>query len=316
MAIQTDWFMFSRGALGAALIFGCGDPRDGQDDSSTREALAACPAARVFEPGLFSLPDRHEYRIAFTPDGKTAFFGRSEQPFVESRESTIYMSELRDGSWSEPLVAPFSGVYPDIDPFVSNDGERLYFSSIRPVAEQPRSDVDLWAVERQGEGWGEPRNLGSAVNSDADELFPSVTADGDIYFGSDRPGGLGAWDIWRIRLSAGASEPDNLGAPINTDGFEFNPWVSPGGHALLFTGLNHPDGFGAGDLYASVDVGSGFGAALNLGPCINTPADEHHAAPRLDSGQLFFARLHFDPEWIPGELYVLDLHRLGLAILE
>jgi hypothetical protein len=107
-----------------------------------------------------------------------------------------------------------------------------------------------------------------------------------------------------------------LGAPINSDGLEFNPWISPGGQVLLLTGLNRPGGYGAGDLYASVDLGVGFGPPVNLGPCINTAADEYHAAPRLDRLQLFFVRLHFDPVWIPGDLYVLDLQRLGLTIIE
>jgi WD40-like Beta Propeller Repeat len=171
-------------------------------------------------------------------------------------------------------------------------------------------------VERNGGGWGEAKNLGPAVNSASDELFPSVTDLGVIYFGSDRPGGAGAWDIWRQSLSATAGAAENIGPAINTDGLEFNPWISPDGHLLLLTALNRPGGYGAGDLYFSVDLGAGFNPPVNLGPCVNTSADEYHAAPRLETGELFFARLHFDPVWIPGDLYVLDLRRLGASWLK
>jgi len=328
MTIQIRSRSVRRCALWALAFLGCGgseapadqapaDQAPASTDPGDVEALTpACPEAAVFEPGVFSLPDQHEYRVAFTPDGQTAFFARSTEFFPESREATLYMSELEDGVWSTPVVAPFSGVYPDLDPFVSSDGERVYFSSIRPVAGQERTDVDVWVVERSGDGFGEPENLGPAVNSENDELFPSVTDAGDIYFGSDRAGGAGAFDVWRTRLSVGASEPENLGPSINTEGLEFNPWVSPDGHVLLFTGLNRAGGYGAGDLYASIDLGAGFGGGVNLGPCVNTSADEYHAAPRVDRWQLFFVRLHFDPVWIPGDLYVVDLHRLGLTLVE
>lgn len=285
-------------------------------DAGPSELAARCPEPELFEPGVISSPDGHEYRIAFTPDGQTAIFGRSDEFFPESRQATLYMSELQDGVWSAPTVAPFSGNHPDLDPFFSSDGQRLYFTSIRPVDGQPRTDADLWVVERSGSGWGDPENLGPSVNSASDELFSSVTESGVIYFASDRPDGFGGFDIWRTNLSSTESGPENVGPTVNTDGFEFNPWISPDGRLMLLTALNRAGGYGAGDLYASVDFGAGFNPPMNLGPCVNTSADEYHAAPRLDTRQLFFARLHFDPVWIPGDLYVLDLRRLGANWLE
>jgi hypothetical protein len=163
-------------------------------------------------------------------------------------------------------------------------------------------------VEREGAGWGEPQNLGPSVNSANDELFPSVSDGGMLYFGSDRPGGTGAFDIWRVALAQGdVAVAETIGGPVNTEGLEFNPWISPDGRVLLLTALNRPGGYGAGDLYVSVDLGASFVEPVNLGPCVNTSADEYHAAPHLTAGQLFFVRLRFDPVWIPGELYVLDL---------
>lgn len=268
---------------------------------------ARCPEASLVEPGTFSLPGQEEYRLSFSPDGNTAFFARGELLFPISRQSTIYLSRRVDGVWSEPEVAPFSGTYPDLDAVFSSDGTQVYFSSIRPVAGVERSDVDLWLVPVEGDGFGEPVNLGDDVNSPADELYPSVTVEGDVYFASDRSDGLGAFDLWRTRRSQGATAPENLGPVLNGAGLEFNPWISAHGELLLWTRLNAPDGYGLGDLYVSVDLGHGFLPPRNLGPCVNTQHDEYHASPRLESGELYFVRRQSTPVEVPGEIYRLSL---------
>lgn len=259
------------------------------------------------EPGKLSLPELHEYRLSFTPDGNTAFFARGEVLFPISRQATIYLSRRESGVWSEPEIAPFSGTYPDLDAVVSSDGTLVYFSSIRPVAGVERSDLDLWVVPVEGDGFGEPVNLGADVNSPADELYPSVTVEGDVYFASDRSDGLGSFDLWRTRRSRGATEPENLGPVLNGPGLEFNPWISPHGELLLLTRLGAPDGYGLGDLYVSVELGNGFTTPRNLGPCVNTIHDEYHASPRLERGELYFIRREVAPVEVPGEIYRLSL---------
>jgi hypothetical protein len=276
-------------------------------DAGVAPARTLCPEASIVEPGKLSLPELEEYRLSFSPDGNTAFFARGELLFPFSRQATIYLSRRVDGAWSEPEVAPFSGTYPDLDPVVSSDGSLLYFSSIRPVAGMERNDVDLWVVSIEGNGFGEPQNLGADVNSPADELYPSVTTDGDIYFASDRNDGLGSFDLWRTLRSQGATQPENLGSALNGAGFEFNPWVSAHGELLLFTKLGAAGGYGLGDLYASLDLGAGFLPARNLGPCINTVHDEYHASPRLEGAELYFIRRLVTPAEVPGDIYHVSL---------
>src|SRR5262245_46946937 len=71
-----------------------------------------------------------EYGPAFTPDGKTVYFTRRNN----RRDSEfIYFSQLSEGRWSVPQVAPFSGKYFDKEPFVSPDGKQIFFASLRPV---------------------------------------------------------------------------------------------------------------------------------------------------------------------------------------
>jgi hypothetical protein len=177
-----------------------------------------------------------------------------------------------------------------MDPFLSPDGKTLHFSSIRPVNGQERTDADLWRVRRTRDGgWGEPEHLG-APNSPADELYSSAAADGTLYFASERAGGLGGWDIYRSRPRPGGGygPAENVGAPVNTAGWEFNPAVTPNGRVLLFTGLDRSGGAGYGDIWASRRGPGGWSEPAGVGPVVNTAADEYHPSlsPGLD--RLFY----------------------------
>lgn len=259
-------------------------------------------APAIFAPGVIS-DANEQWRITFTPDGRTAFFAESEKFFPFTRAATIYVTELRGVAWTAPEVAPFSGVYSDIDPFVTPDGRRVYFSSIRPVDGITRGDIDIWMVERAGDGWSEAVRLGPEVNSAADELYASASADGTLYFASGPavPSAGQHFDIYRTRPAAdgGFAPREALGPAVNTqpsprdtgpqDAWEFNPEISADGTLLLFTSLR-PGGHGLGDLYASRLTHGQWTPAVNLGSAVNTAADEYHPTLSRDGQTLLFVR--------------------------
>jgi hypothetical protein len=236
-----------------------------------------------------------------------------------TRQATIYETHLVTGEWTTPTVAPFSGVYSDIDPFIAPNGQRLYFSSIRPVNGVTRGDIDVWMVERTSDGWGEPIHLGTEVNTPDDELYPSATANGTLYFASGplfpQPGKH--FDIYSAeRAGDGFAPRQALGSAINTtpvaggglqDAWEFNPEISPDGNTLVFTSLR-PGGFGLGDLYVSHLVKGEWTPAQNLGPLVNTAADEFHPTVTRNRQELFFVRR------IPrrGDFYHVSTSKLPL----
>jgi Tol biopolymer transport system component len=249
--------------------------------------------------------DAYDWRLTFSPDGTTAFWAVSDQWFPTSRKATIVTARLEGGVWSTPEAAPFANPeYTDMDPAFAPDGQMLVFASIRPVGDEPRRDLDLWYVTRTGAGWSEPVHLGDQVNSPRDELYPSVAADGTIYFGSDRDG---QWDIYRTRPQAdGTYGPaERLDAPINSDDvWEFNPEISPDGQTLVFTMLSHPDGLGAGDLYLARLTGDGFDTPINLGECVNSSSDEYHPTVVWDGEPvIYFVR--------NGDFHRVDLPQQG-----
>jgi Tol biopolymer transport system component len=221
----------------------------------------------IFSEGIISTGD-DESHPAFTPDGKTLYFLKNTPLF---NHWTIAVSQYRNGKWDTPEVASFSGQYSDADPFITEDGKNLFFISTRPVDGKAKEDTDIWMVEKKASGWSEPTNLGPLINSNASEWFPTLTKDGTLYFGSDRPGGKGRTDIWRCKLINGKyGEPENLGDAINSPASEVEPYIAPDESFIIFAAAGRPDGKGAFDLYISYNKNGSWTKGESLGDKINS----------------------------------------------
>jgi Tol biopolymer transport system component len=151
-------------------------------------------------------------------------------------------------------------------------------------------------VERQGDDWGPARPLGPAVNTPAEELSPSIAADGTLYFASNRDGGRGSLDLWRARPKDGDfAEPENL-RDVNSPGPDGAPCISADQRLLVFASVGRPDTlrgrghyYARSDLYVSDAAGAEWGAPRHLGPPINTPASESNPSFSPDGAFLFFS---------------------------
>lgn len=183
--------------------------------------------------------------------------------------------------WSKPQLVSFSSGHRDIEPFLSDDGLRLYFASNRPLNDtiSKSKDYDIWYVERknQKDKWSKPINIGFPINSQFDEFYPSVATNGNLYFTSENPKSFGKDDIyvsyWKNNQF---SEPENLGKNINTQGYEFNAFISPDEKFILFTGYGKPDGLGSGDLYISYKNKEGnWETPKNLSDSVNSKAMDY-----------------------------------------
>lgn len=246
-------FLFAEGAAAADPFADVGD------------------APQLVAPGVISTGD-DESHPTLAPDGRTLYFLKNTPDFTFW---TLAESRWSDGggAWGPPRTLPFSGQYADADLALAPDGRTAWFVSRRPVNGQARTDTEIWRITVEADGWGEPQHE-AALSSPADEWLPTVTADGTIYFGSARPGGLGGHDIWRARwVDGGFAEPENLGAPVNSTGEEIEAYVDPGGTLLVLAARDRPEdpGLGAYDLYLSQRDDDGrFGAPVNLGAPVNS----------------------------------------------
>jgi len=248
--------------------------------------LQTTAQAHIFEEGVISTGD-YETHPAFSPSGDTIYFlkGLPDAGFF-----SICISYKKKGKWTTPMVAPFSGRYTDADPFVTKDGSTLYFVSNRPVheGELAKPDWDIWKIAITTSGWGEPVHLDSTINSSNSEYFPTLSDNGNLYFGSGRKGGKGRADIYVSKWIDGKySAPENLGDSINTADNEYEPYISPDESYLIFM-ATYPNGLGNADFYISRRMNGKWSAAQKLPEPINSSATEWGGKVTRDGKYFFF----------------------------
>jgi hypothetical protein len=94
------------------------------------------------------------------------------------------------------LLTELDSPVDDMRPAIRFDGREIFLASSRPGSFGGR---DLWASVRETvfDTWSPPENLGGVVNSLSNELTPYLSSDRQVlYFASDRPGGVGAVDLY------------------------------------------------------------------------------------------------------------------------
>ncbi|MDG1913439.1 MAG: OmpA family protein [Crocinitomix sp.] len=136
----------------------------------------------------------------YSADGKTFIFSAMERPKVEGGDLNIYVSRLNDTTWSEPeFLSPIINSEKDDDsPFLSADGNTLYFSS---KGHNSSGGYDFYKSELVNGEWTYPENLGYPMNSAGDDIYLSFTEDGKKgFFSSNRTGGYGGMDIYTFAV--------------------------------------------------------------------------------------------------------------------
>lgn len=261
-------------------------------------------APTIFAPGVVSGPN-HEAAPAFLPDGKTVYFQCSSV-----NGGTILVSHLAHGRWSKPQIAPFSGVWNDIEPAMAPDGSFLVFITNRPSERgghalegfyngSPQAGGNMWRVDRRGDRWGEPMRMPDTINRSTTIFAPAIVADGSVYF-MDTYGDKHRFRLYRSQFRAGTYEPAQ---PLEfSDGAttDVDPAVAPNDSFMIF-GSGRPPAKGI-DLFLVRRAGSGWGQPIHLGAELNTPGSD--AEPRLspDLQTLYFSSERTTPVTYPRSL--------------
>jgi hypothetical protein len=122
---------------------------------------------------------------------------------------------------------------------ISADGLELYYTYGGIWDPNDKWNISVSTRPTVEDDWGPPTDLGPVVNSPiADDMGPCISFDGlELYFQSNRPGGAGLDDIWVSRRATRDDPwgpPENLGPPVNTETWDYNPRISPDGLELYF----------------------------------------------------------------------------------
>jgi hypothetical protein len=253
----------------------------------------------LLAPGAISSA-AHEGAFALTPDGQSIYFTRFGAGMTRPE---FFVSDRRDGRWSEARRAGMpEGAVPAPFSF-SPDGGKLFYSH----AKDGNGRVRLWVAERDGGGWKNARPVGGALEKwDGDQVSPSVTADGTLYFSSN-PRGAATWDIYRSALKDGQyADPELLGGPqyerISSPRPEQDVAVSADGKRLVFSSAFSRNGQGGADLFlAELPPNQRTGAWTWTLAAVNTAADETNPQLSPDGKRLYFCR--------GGDIHEVDLER-------
>ncbi|ULC58954.1 OmpA family protein [Flaviramulus sp. BrNp1-15] len=170
----------------------------------------------------------HESSVAFSPDGNTMYFTRNN--FFKNRlkrdksgvnRLQLYRAKKVDNSWQDIKPVHFnSESYSVAHPTINAKGDKLIFASDMPGS-SGSSDLYITVINSDGT-LGTPQNLGLSINTEAQETFPFINANGDLYFSSNGYPGLGGLDIYRIKDFENKLKNnedynlENIGKPINS----------------------------------------------------------------------------------------------------
>ena len=221
---------------------------------------------------------------------------------IDSKEN-IYFSKKHNDKWSTPKIASFSDTnHSDADPFLTKDGNRIYFISERPTsAHDNNQDWNIWYADNENGIWADPKPLPKPINSDEyDEYFFSISDKGNAFFSSNRKGGNGSFDIYTVKILGDNKfgEPKNIGQPVSTEKYEFDPYISPDERFIIFS-VNEN---GNSSLYYSFrDAEENWTEPQNLGSQINTSRQDF--APSLSAdGQFIFYSNNGKLRWVSSEI--------------
>jgi hypothetical protein len=183
-----------------------------------------------FALGIISTLQHFEHSmVSFAADMKTVCWTDWQRDGI----SKIFVMENKNGLWQAPQTVHLQAT----NPYIAPDGNRIYITAPRilPDGKEAR-DNDIYYIQKTGAGWSDRVNLGPNVNTDSDEIQPTVTRDGTVYFSHKT-------DIYRSKLVDGRYAPkEKLPSPINSETNQVNPCISSDERFMFFRSMG-PRGF-------------------------------------------------------------------------
>jgi outer membrane protein OmpA-like peptidoglycan-associated protein/tetratricopeptide (TPR) repeat protein len=264
----------------------------------------------------------NEYLPILSPDNQMAFFTR-EKHIPADRNSLVQTPKMKekfmysmlnpDGTYSagEEMPEPFNINDNEGGATLTADNNTLYYTVCRYDKVRKYQNCDIYLSENVGGSWTPIHSVSTKVNlSGSWESQPSISTDGRIlFFVSDRSGGYGGYDIYRV-IKADNGEwgtPLNLGPLINSTGNEKSPFIHPDGKSLYFSSDGLP-GLGGYDIFfTKLNDNNTWTKPKNIGYPINSTEDEVGFFVSTDGNRGFFASNKFNGKggW---DLYAFDLY--------
>ena len=249
-SFSNDKLFFVSNRKSEKIYKGTGTPFTDLYEVKTRGANVDINSLKKLEDNI-NQEKVNEGSITFSSDGTYMIFAKGNNGKSSGRNNVdLYWSRFRRGGWTNPrLLNVNTSRSWDSTPFLSKDGKTLYFASNRSKG-YGGTDIYKANVNRRGR-WINIQNLGPEINTPGNELFPSVTEDGRLYFSSDNHEGFGGLDIFVASRRGGKITIKNPGKPLNSSGDDFG--VNPYNPTRGFFTSNRDGGSGDDDIYTFVN---------------------------------------------------------------
>jgi len=203
----------------------------------------------------------------------------------------IYMSKMKDNEWqpAEKISVNINTIEHEASIALSSDGRELFIY---------RDDIGVGNIYSSKyideiQDWSRPVKLGSNISTTSNETHASLSPDGQtLYFTSDRDGGKGGFDIYRVRRLPNGEWgwAENCGDIINTPYDDTGPYMHQDGTTLYFSSKGH-NSMGGFDLFSSsLKDDSTFTEPKNLGYPINTINDDAFYVLSADGKRAYYSK--------------------------
>ncbi|MBN2805830.1 MAG: OmpA family protein [Prolixibacteraceae bacterium] len=239
-----------------------GDPDESRDLKYNWDQLPFLDlyAVNIDEYGNYSKPEifAKELMTSFH-DGPATFDSKANRMYFNSNRTSknatrkeeennlqIYYADFEGSQWVLKGDFKYNNVRDNYrHPSIDASGDILYFSSDRPGG---KGGNDIWWCRKVNGEWGEPVNL-EDINTEGEELFPFIAADGVLYFSSNGLGGMGGLDIYMALPDRGVfTTVENMGFPVNSSRDDFGIVLTDDGMSGYFSS-DRPGGLGHDDIY-------------------------------------------------------------------
>ncbi len=249
-SFSNDKLFFVSNRKSEKIYKGTGTPFTDLYEVKTRGANVDINSLKKLEDNI-NQEKVNEGSITFSSDGTYMIYAKGNNGKSSGRNNVdLYWSRFRRGGWTNPrLLNVNTSRSWDSTPYLSKDGKTLYFASNRSKG-YGGTDIYKANVNRRGR-WINIQNLGPEINTPGNELFPSVTEDGRLYFSSDNHEGFGGLDIFVASRRGGKITIKNPGKPLNSSGDDFG--VNPYNPTRGFFTSNRDGGSGDDDIYTFVN---------------------------------------------------------------
>jgi outer membrane protein OmpA-like peptidoglycan-associated protein/tetratricopeptide (TPR) repeat protein len=269
----------SLSTLAIQQMIGCRYAVD--DDNYKKEVQVKMADTAVFNKGTSAFAAMYfgyKERVLFSAAREGGVILDPEKQDSRYLSDLYWTEKINDSTWSPAnnFGRPLNSASNDASgAFTTNNV--IFFN--RWSNEDPNK-VEMYLARMLDFRFFEAYKLDSSINyPNSMNINPFITKDNTtLLFSSNRPGGKGGFDIWKVKLDINGNTigvPENLGYPVNSEFDEKTPFYHTETNTLFFSSNGH-NSIGGLDIYKSafnVDD-SAFAIPKNLGLPINSSKDD------------------------------------------